>query len=87
MRERTEEARIGNNINNNETNGNKNTITNKNYIPLIENTYRGCGKTCISSHKCIICGSNMHPFCRTKIGEDGYGQIICCAICIELMNK
>lgn len=33
------------------------------------------------AHKCPDCKLNIHPFCGTPIGEEGYGQAIRCDLC------
>ena len=41
----------------------------------------GCNAPCGSIHKCSTCGVNMHPFCGTPIGEQGFGQQVMCPKC------
>ena len=55
--------------------------------PLIDGCCRGCGQPVGNVHKCDICGSNMHVFCGLPIGEEGYGQKICCPPCQSLSSS
>ena len=41
----------------------------------------GCGKDAASVHQCPHCKVNMHPFCGTPVGQEGFGQKIICPAC------
>lgn len=46
----------------------------------------GCGNPVGSVHQCPICKVNMHPFCGTEVGVEGFGQPILCPKCAPLSN-
>ena len=43
----------------------------------------GCRKDAASVHQCPLCKVNMHPFCGTPVGQEGFGQKIICPACLR----
>ena len=41
----------------------------------------GCGNNVSGVHRCPTCKANMHVFCGTRVGEEGYGQAVICKKC------
>ena len=42
-----------------------------------------CKAYLVGSHKCCLCGGNVHVFCGQGIGEEGFGQLVQCFNCIK----